>query len=377
MQTIAVYFHPLGAVSAPFSSDTLFGAVCWGIQVLGLKDALAGWLNSAAGPPFAFSAAFPAWFDPAGQPLLRCYPRPLNFAVQPEEFGQLSDNLATRLGLPGKSARFEASRRAKSFKGAAWFSEAILKSVLQGRLNARQVLTSLSEDTSPYIQSGSILLSAAEANQLEAAGYAIDRRLMAESAVQHNQIDRWAGSVAEGMLFYDLETRFQPGTGLWALVCGDADDLEHLVKPALRYLGDTGLGANRSSGNGQFKITFGSAPDLPSPAVPHAILALSRYLPAAGEQFSTSANPLAYRLTTLRPKREAKFHRPQAGVETPPIYKRPLRLFEPGSVFPFQPGTEIIGRVVEVVSPEEGGPVYQSGSALYLSLGSQEGHDAN
>lgn len=54
MNTYAVYFKPLTPLASwPLGSDTLAGAVCWGIRLLGLMDddALSHWLEKQKDQP--------------------------------------------------------------------------------------------------------------------------------------------------------------------------------------------------------------------------------------------------------------------------------------------------------------------------------------
>ncbi|RPH56819.1 MAG: hypothetical protein EHM81_12560 [Chloroflexi bacterium] len=192
-------------------------------------------------------------------------------------------------------------------------------------------------------------------------------KLFESEAMQHNQIDRMAGATVDGMLFYREETFFAPGAGLWALLRADEQDFARYIHPALRYLADTGLGADRTSGKGQFEITVESAPTLPRVKSPRAMMTLSHYLPVIGE-FDPQGEPLAYALKTLRPKREQKYSRPLLdGQKSAPIYKQAVRVFEPGSVFPFKNKKELYGRLARL-TPAGQEAVFQSGATLMVYL---------
>ena len=96
------------------------------------------------------------------------------------------------------------------------------------------------------------------------------------------------------------------------------------------------------------------------------MMTLSHYLPGADE-FDPQAEPLAYTLKTLRPKREQKFLRSSADQKSTPIYKQAMRVFEPGSVFALRAKKEIYGKLARLTPPEQEA-IFQSGAALMVFL---------
>jgi len=388
MNTYAVYFHPLGTLASSLSSDTLFGAVCWGIAELKLKPALADWLRSQQNAPrFAFSSTFPFW-QREGQKV-HFYPRPINFRASSEDVQAIAQSAVGNGGA--KKALCEAVALAKKLNKVSWLSEGVLTLLLKGELTPRMVLQS--KDSFP-IQGGALVLPAKKCsvkyheNESEAVfesglpptaekcsvKYHENERWMASQPVLHNQIDRVRGSTVEGLLFYQSETSFAPGVGLWALLRAEKAEFEQLIHPALRYLADTGFGANRTTGKGHFRVeVLETVPALPVPKSVGRQMLLSRYLPAPEERkvLHVEDAGAAYRIRTVRAQREHKFPG-KAGTASDAVYKRAVRMFEPGSILPLSPA-EIYGRLAEVVTEEEGGPVFQSGAALTIPLAPFEG----
>ncbi len=368
MNTYALYFSPRGSLASwPLASDTLFGAVCWGVRVLGLMgdEELTHWLDSLQHePPFAFSHAFPAYLKDNSP--LRLYPRPLNFQLGFAAFDTLAQEWQRQKRGSLKAAKVEVARCSKWFKKINYVSEGILAQIAAGKLTSQAILSSLLFETGAYHERAGVLCSGTEQASLP-------ERLYAVEAVQHNQVDRMAGATVEGALYYREETFFAPGSGLWALLRVKNDrDFDQYLHPALRYLADTGFGADRTAGKGQFEIKVQPAPALPKPAAPTAILALSHYLPEAGE-LDLQGEPLAYLLKTLRPKREQKYARPlSSGQKSAPVYKQAVRVFEPGSVFPLKQQKDIYGRLARL-TPGDQEPVYQSGAALMVYLAGKDG----
>lgn len=372
METYAVHLRPRGSLASwPLSSDTLFGAVCWGIKILNLLPDLSEWLSQAI-PPFASSAAFPALYQD-GRPLLRFYPRPVSFAVGANTLTSLAAEIQKQDKISLKAAQVKLRDLAKLVNGLTYVSEGIFEDIVLGKLSPVEVLRSIHNKKGPVQRSMGVLMKPAERQMIKQASKINSRGLFQSSAVQHNQIDRIAGATAEGQLFYQVETYFSPGCGLWALVRAAPDDFKRLIHPALRYLEDTGLGANRTTGKGHFQIDVEPAPGLPEAPNANARLMVSRYLPREEELADLTGKPLAYRLTTLRAKREQKFPQTTRQERTPPVFKQTVRMFEPGSVFPLRQRQEIYGKLTEVVAQDDGGPVFQSGGAIPVFLSVREG----
>lgn len=356
MNTYAVYFQPRGALATwPLASDTLFGAVCWGIRALGLMDdsQLTGWLEAQQNAPvLAFSHAFPLYTK--GATRLRLYPRPASFQPTFADFDRLAKS---------KAEKVRAAAAGKKLKRIGYVSEAVLNQIVAGNLQPFAGLQAFFSGSGQLTHKAGALWTSPEAALVP------DRpeKLFETEAMQHNQIDRMAGATVEGMLFYREETFFAPGAGLWAALRTDEQDFARYIQPALRYLADTGLGADRTSGKGQFDITVEFAFDLPRAKTPKALMTLSHYLPDADE-FDPQGEPLAYTIKTLRPKREQKYPRllPE-GQKSAPIYKQALRVFEPGSVFPLKNQKELYGRLARLTPPGQEA-VFQSGAALMVYL---------
>lgn len=359
MNTYAVYFKPLTPLASwPLGSDTLAGAVCWGIRLLGLMDddALSHWLEKQKDQPrFAFSQAFPVYFGP--EKPIRFYPRPAHFQPTAQDYAAVKANSA--YDSP-KALSLALAKIAKDLKKVHYVTEGVMHAIASGALQPCDLLGKKGDpQQATPVKAGAFCL-AEEAPQLP-------YKLLDSEPMQHNQIDRVAGATVEGALFYQEEWFFIKDGGLWALLRADSSDMENLIAPALRLLQDTGLGANRSTGKGFFEITIEPFTELPEATSPRFLMTLSRYLPGLDED-NIIRHPVAYTLKSLRPKREQRFPRPTPG-QSPAIYKEPIRVFEPGSVFSRPDGVSkpIYGRWARV-TPSDHPPVYQSGAAIMIAL---------
>lgn len=374
MKTYPIYFWPRGSLASPLYSDTIFGAVCWAVRLLKLRTDVGDLLANFSPPLFAFSSLFPV-YGRAGE-RLRFYPRPLWLGLGLEVVTHLvAAERQKQPHLSRKRALVTVTQNAKRLADLAYLSEQLFGEVLAGRLTAAgfyEGLLSPQPDDRQIKQIEVAALTRAERRAVRPAGPFAEWFAPA-GIVQHNHIDRVAGATVDGLLFYENETFFHPQAGLWCALRTTPETLEALIRPALRYLSDTGLGANRTAGKGHFQIEVGEAITLPA-AGPDAngLVILSRYLPQAGE-WSTGQRPLAYQLETVTAKREKKFAQAASGQQAAPLYKRQLRMLTPGSVVPYParpdapPDVEIYGRLAEVVPGDgQSHTVYQSGLALCL-----------
>lgn len=362
METYGVYLWPRGSLASDLGSDTLFGAVCWAIQVLGLADVGALLEEWEREPPFAFSSAFPVCqVDVEGQgKTVRFYPCPPLPEPTPYQIDKLIE------GEPdARKAKVQAMERAKQLKKVAWLSEELFARIVCGELDAAGIFHSLwseSKSNGSIRQIGDLLLTSEEHRFIQRAGIPIP--FVQNQTVQRNQVDRVTGAAAEGLLFFEQERFFWPRAGLWCVLRARPEAVDSWIRPAFRYLSDTGLGANRTSGKGHFRIEIGEPPKLPAVGAPNSFIVLSRYLPKEGE-WNPDGSPLRYTILNLWPKREQKFVQPVPGQRTPPVYKKRIRVFAPGSVFPLSRPQELYGRLVRAVSPESGGhTIWHSGLTI-------------
>lgn len=362
MKYYAVYLKPRGAFASEIGSDTLFGAVCWALQVLGLTD-VGALLQNFAPSRFAFSSTFPCYR--VNGTTLRFYPRPMTGELLPAEVNQLAKEERQK-----NPSRYQSSPRGKAvakivkeykrdLKTAGYVSETAFREIVEQGVTTLDLFRRLNQQNGFKSEHG-LLWSTREHKQM---GDEVEQPLKTV-AVQHNQIDRVIGSTGEGMLFFESETFFGAGAGLWCVAAVDGNKTRDWLQAAFRYLSDTGLGANRSVGKGHFDIMMDEEIELPSAGEnANAVVALSRYLPNEGE-WSAEHRPLRYELKTVWGKREQKFPRVPDGSQTPPIYKDPVRMFLPGSIFPLDaPRQQVYGSLARVVKGNENGKgaVWQSG----------------
>ena len=363
MKNYAVYFTPRGSLHAEeIGSDTLFGAVCWAIAILGLDDVSKILEGFQQRPLFAFSSAFP--FLSYDDGLLHFYPKPFLPELSPEQLERLvSQRLKEDSALQQKQTKLKVIEKAKLIKECQWVSADLFAQIVQGKSNQENLCQRLTRRGIPPADIekwGSFLITSKEREEIKDEELLPPWRL---KDIVRNQIERRLGTTAEGFLFMESELFFAPGAGLWCLICVEEECLEKLLHPALRYLADTGIGGERSVGKGHFDIQIKESPPLPNAGeAANTFLSLSYYLPAEGE-IRFNSRYMSYRLVHRWAKRESKFPEAFAGQRSPPIYKQPVRLFAPGSLLPFSKRKEIYGYLAPVAK-DQPWTVWQSGLAI-------------
>jgi len=367
MPTYAVYLKPRTSFISSIGSDTLFGALCWAMRMVRGVGELEAMLKlfaeaSAPGtqPPFAISSAFPFLHYEATK--VRLYPKPLIQELRSKQVEPLIDREKKQRSAlrPFQCANVAIIERAKRVKGVTYVSENLFEQIVHCETDTRRLCEQLVDRGSAdddVVRWGNALITHGERKKAEAEE--LDA-FEAEGDMQRNEIERVTLATVEGRLFFTHEKFLhRKWAGLWfALFTNDLD----AFKPMLRYISDTGIGGERSVGKGAFDIPLDEIHELTLPIAdePNCFITLSRYIPADGEcDFTTE--PLSYTFSTIRPKHEAKL----AGVGHH-TYKRLLRVFEPGSFFPFLRQKEAYGQVIIVGSTADAGgfEAYHSGLAL-------------
>ncbi len=272
-------------------SDTLFGALCWGIRWTHGEPALLEVLEACerGDPPFVLSSVFP-YAGGEGGPVYYL-PRPLSWSPV------------------GSTQTVEAYSEAKGLKRAAYCSLSLFQEIVAGRPPATE---SLSEP-----KSGCLAMP----------GEPIPR--VQELDVDRNTINRVTGAVQEGRLFFGEETGVGGGGAYFLIQLRDPVS-RPLVESALRFVEDRGVGGDASVGRGQVRIEIADGDLLREvPNASHRLtLSLLHPAPRDREHLAASAAQSAYRLV----KRKGRVESLYAPTEQP--WKSTLVMLAEGSVFP-------------------------------------------
>lgn len=249
-----------------FRSDSLFSAIVSAVRELeGANEAealLSPFLDERREPPFLVSSCFPFVAD------VLLLPRPF---------------LRPNLPRDPKVARL--------YKNVQYVSIGIWQ-----RLAAGLPLDSDLRDENLY-QHGSVWLRGEEAAGLRSRGLTPDASLWSTQVSPRVSLDR---QTSASEIYGCGRAAYSRGTGLYFLARFEDASLRPRVEAALRLLGESGLGGERSSGCGSFEPELPPiALEFPTGESPSAFAALACYKPTLAElRRGVLAPPASYDLVS-------------------------------------------------------------------------------
>ena len=208
----------------------------------------------------------------------------------------------------------------KAIKEIRWISRDLFEKVLAGK----------ELDYNPDLQlPGGVALSEKEMNAnpdlKKYQGWSKSER-------QRVRVDR-LGIPNDGGLFFFALQFFAPESGLYLIANMDTSQLNRF-RASLVFLGDTGIGADRSSGLGHFSIRDESDLQMALPNKSDGAVTLSLFNPGNDDNLETLTRITAYGLTTR-----------SGWITNSTLGRPPIRVFTEGSYFSGKPK----GRVVEML----------------------------
>lgn len=286
-------------------SDTLSAAI---LSAWALLDP-DGFAERVRNPPFRLSSAFPFIGE------ISFLPRPVDSLAVSLDPAKLRDN--------------------KKLKKIQWLSVGLWKAVAGGfRLDDAEAITIL----------GTLATLKTETLADEKLWIVEERPRLA--------MDRATNSHAEELLFHFSRVWLNPMAGLYFLANFDDGQARADFEAALRLLGDEGIGADRTSGNGCFGFERCADAGLQPPAGRRA-MALSLVNPDPSDCTQGWLHEAAYKLVSRG-----------GWIGGTGLRKQRLRMFAEGSVFqaPLQ------GRTVDVSPEHAPHPVYRDGRGFFVAL---------
>lgn len=294
-------------------SDTLFGALVTTWLEMGrsdLVDGLPGWAERK--PSLLLTSAFPC----LGERLF--YPRP-RLLLQPKEGG-------------------------KAFKKIRWVSASVFAKLIDQP--TQQSLDALWSQE--QVLAGEVWVDVDEETSTDSLWQAM--------RVPKVTVDRVSNA---STLFHVGRIHFADEAGLWFAAQGDEEWLD-AVEEALNLLADSGIGGQRSRGNGRFVPSRLPDPGVFSgstPATDYQVL-LSRLAPTADQMNALRQPQSSYQLVTIG-----------GWANTPgdnPLIRKRVRMLAEGSIV----GGGQLGQLVDV-NPNSDivrHPIYRYGYGLGVSV---------
>ncbi|MBE7546932.1 MAG: type III-A CRISPR-associated RAMP protein Csm4 [Planctomycetia bacterium] len=289
-----IELKPLSSFQSFPASDTLFGAICWGIKRLYGMHGNKGLQNimeklSAGSPDFIVSSAFPLLKPEKGDSIF-FYPRPITSGLKIQDIQNISRSLKTD---NAKKSIVEVISKYKKFKKVEYFSQPIFESFLSDG-NEMSLFERYLNDTITIVNH--MLMTEGEEKTVWNTP---NPKTFNTAAVQKNSIDRITMSTdGTGQTFYFPEIYTSDKFSLYFLL--KTDDIGHL-EPVFRYLEDKGIGANRSTGKGRFKIRRIGEKTCDENSNAKMFITLSRFIPT-NEDINWESNKNSYEIFPYRSK---------------------------------------------------------------------------
>lgn len=280
---------PCSSFASPLQGDTLFGAFCWSYLrrrgEAGLRELLEH--CRAQRPPVIFSNGFPTG----------TFPLPCGVFDEANQYETIES----------KAQRREAYRRNKTVKNARYVKADAFWRIVSG----------------------------------DRRGFTGDLR--GEGSIpgetMHNMVSRDSDTVENldgaGNLFVSEETFSDTAYDCYILSTLDAEELRNTLDLMLTL----GIGADKSTGKGAFRLEDFSECGFPAPETANGFVALSNFIPASHDPVEGS-----YKTFVKFPKLDREF----AGSDMP--FKKPMLFLKCGAAFRTNEIRPFYGRCVSGVS---------------------------
>lgn len=382
MNTYIVKLIPHSSIRAFPASDTLFGAICWGIDRL--HGELKGFIdNIRENNNFAISSALPNYNNIFFLPMPICYDlkasqiekikemvmnRQISYPFLPDssinyvpEFNNCNEALCQVIVeyKKFKKVRYISNNLFNRFFSDNDFIFNLFKDFLDEKAikkNPEDTLYFSQQELGGKIKIVSNLLMTTDEYDV------IFKRLKSATKnviISRNLIDRLTNSTSPaGEIFFEEEVFLKAGFYLYILIKTDNLDL---LKPVFRWLEDTGIGGDRTIGKGQYRISEPKqlSAQWHKPADNKKFVALSRYLPCEDE---VNIDNSTYQILPYYSKVEAqgRFKGKKDILKDIVIY------FKEGSVFETNRIKECYGQLLNVKRIDNI-DIYQNGVAFPVS----------
>lgn len=349
MKTYDIKLIPISSFHSFPTSDTLFGAICWGIKRLYGEEKLLKILNQfdTDSLPFLISSAFPLLENSQGD-LLSFYPKPISTGLRSNDI----DILANKLSNGNfKKSQVKVITEYKKYKKADYISEALLKDMILKKSDKDIFEEYLLSDEIVVI-SGLLM----KKSEIEKIFNGIVPEIFKLTTVQKNSIDRLSMSTGEvGQTFYQQEIYSSNCFRLHFLI--ETSDIDFLI-PIFRYLEDEGIGGNRSTGKSMYRIEVIGEKELPS-SNNNVFMTLSRFIPLPSE-VNWNNEIACYEIFPYRSKIDSDG---EFMDENENIWKNKVMYLKEGSIFKANERKEYYG-YCPVVKEIQGQKIRQNGVAF-------------
>jgi CRISPR-associated protein Csm4 len=335
MNEITLYLKsPTGFKDNLPRSDTLFGAICWGVWLLYGEDDLNKFLDSykEQNPVVLLSSSFP--FSKIEQQITHFFPKPHQKPLPP-----INDIKLYKLS--------------KKFNKVKYIDDQLFQDIINNGYDDQQLWERLLKNEL-YLSEDNKILSK---RKLKSFPIKI-------AVVPGNAIDRLSNGTIEGKLYHTSECFIEYESGIFVLLKVTDEWLKKILA-VFRYYADKGLGGDTSVGKGSYKLAVKE--NFPFQENPDGKrwLTLSLYFPEPTEWqlIQQKLDETWYSLTLRKGKIESNYS------PTTNVWKKSLLMLEEGSVFPVIDNKTYYGMLPVVKEIENQYKVYQYGLAFSVKMG--------
>jgi len=289
------------SVITPFQSDTLFGHICWAIRYLLGEKYLVDFLNQyhpQKTPPLFISNGFPDGY----------LPKPVLPPVSQDDLEKIL----------GKKNRVSDSYKIKSIKKADLVPISILNTLQDEPISPKEFFVAMYEDKNYD------------------AVMAVEKSRISMT-IRRNTVNRIKNRVEEGL--YDLEEFFwHEGSNIFCIYVKTDSFYRDEIERIFNFIGENGFGKDKNTGKGHFKVkSIEERIDLPEWENSNSFMTLSSFIPAKTDPTKGYYNVL---------KKHGKLGGMYANGNP---FKRPLLMFQAGSVFFDEPVKSTYGSLLQDV----------------------------
>jgi len=335
MKTYQIKLTPLSSFHNLPASDTLFSAICWGIKRIYGEDTLINMLKEFENNPrFVLSSSFP-YIEHEGKGI-SFYPKLVTKGLPPSDIDEMAKH---------RKEKVKVITAYKKFKKAEYISASLFERILKG---ARE------KDLFTEFYRGELKLEGGLLIEREYEHIFKSKILFKSDLVQKNAIDRVTMSTGEeGQTFYQEEYFAGVGFNLHFLM--KTTDID-FFKSVFRYLEDKGIGGNRSTGKGRFKIKVIGEVSIGKENY-NRFVTFSRYIPDTSE-INIHSDFMLYEIFPYRSKVDS-----EAEFKGEDIWKSRIIYVKEGSRFEANTKKEFYGKV-PIVKEIGQNLIYQNGLAF-------------
>lgn len=314
-------------------SDTLFGAICWGLKILFSENDLQKFLEIIQKDPLIFliSSAFP--FIVKNSFVKHFFPKPY------------------LIPLPTQSTK-DSYKIAKKFNKAIYVDELLFQEIIDNGYNNQDLFEKLVKGE----------LSLSQDNKILSKEKDLTIPIKSET-IPGNAVDRLQGGTIEGKLYHTNELFFNKDSGLFIML-KVSDELVNKIIAIFRYYGEKGLGGDSSVGKGTYTLEIKEGFPITENTNGKRWINLSLYYPTNEEwqYYQANQDDVWYSITKRKGKVESSYS------PTLDIWKKSVLMIEEGSTFPVINGKTTYGTLPVVKEISDNYNVLQYGLAFTFRM---------